>query len=89
MWLKEKEMHTGERSLRALVDKWLWPGPAMTVRVMKSSRTPSSRRRYVRVGAFWPEGYRAIVFFQHDDGSWNVFPPNTDVPAMRAYQLAV
>jgi hypothetical protein len=81
-------MHTGERSLRVLVEKWLWTDSAMTVRVMECSRTPSDRRRYVRVGTFGPKGYLAIVFFRHDDGSWNVFPPNTNMPAMRACRLA-
>jgi hypothetical protein len=80
-------MYAGEKSLRVLVDKWLGPGGAMTVRVMEFSRTRSDRRRYVRVGTFWREECFAIVFFRHDDGSWNVFPPGTDMPAMRACRL--
>jgi hypothetical protein len=86
--LVEKDMDTGQMSLRVLVDKWLGPGEAMTVRVMEFSRTPSDRRRYVRVGAFRREGCFTIVFFRHDDGSWNVFPPKTNMPAMRACRLA-
>jgi hypothetical protein len=88
MWLKEKDMHTGNKSVRVMVDKWFGPGAAMTVRVIEFSRTPSDRRRYVRIGALRPEGCLTIVFFRHDDGSWNVFPPKTDMPAMRACQLA-
>jgi hypothetical protein len=88
MCLKEKDMHTDEKPLRALVDKWLGPGAATTVRVMEFSRTPSDRRRYVRVGAFRRETGFSIVFFRHDDGSWNVFPARTNVPAMHGCQLA-
>lgn len=81
-------MRTDEKPLRALVDKWLGPGAAMTVRVMEFSRTPWDQRRYVRVGAFAQEGSFSIVFFRHDDGSWNVFPPKINVPTMRAWRLA-
>jgi hypothetical protein len=88
MCLKEKDMHTDEKPLRALVDKWLGPGAAMTVRVMEFSRTPLDRTRYVRVGALAQEGSFSIVFFRHDDGSWNVFPPKTNVPTMCACRLA-
>jgi hypothetical protein len=79
-------MDTGEKSLRVLVDKWL--GAAMAVRVMEFSRTPWDRRRYVRVEALRPQGYLTVAFFRHGDGSWNVFPPKTDMPAMGAYRLA-
>jgi hypothetical protein len=88
MWLMEKDMDTNEMSLRLLVDKWLGPGVAMEVRVVEFSRTPSGRGRYVRVGAFRREGCFTIVFFRHGDGSWNVFPPKINTPAMRACRLA-
>jgi hypothetical protein len=88
MRLKEKDMYAGERSLRVLVDKWIGPGVPMTARVMEFSRTRSDRRRYVRVGTFRRDECFAIVFFRHDDGSWNVFPPGTDMPTMRACRLA-
>ncbi|MFM0027350.1 hypothetical protein PQR70_13915 [Paraburkholderia madseniana] len=81
-------MHTGEKSVHVLVDKWFGPGAAMTVRVIEFSRTRSDRRRYLRIGALRPEGCLTIIFFRHDDGSWNVFPPKTDMPAMRACLLA-
>jgi hypothetical protein len=71
--LEGKDMHTDEKRLRALVDKWLEPGAARTARVMEFSRTLSDRRRYVPVGAFPREASFSIVFFRHDDGSWNPF----------------
>jgi hypothetical protein len=81
---KEKTMNTGQRSLRLLVEKWLAPTPAMLVRVTRFSRTRSNQRRYVCVEASRPAGSLAIFFFRHDDGSWCVFPPATERPAMRA-----
>jgi hypothetical protein len=62
--LKEKDMHTVEKPLGALVDKSLGSDAAMTVRVMEFSRTPSDRRRYVRVGAFPRETSFSIVSFR-------------------------
>jgi hypothetical protein len=81
-------MGTGEKSLRLLVGKWFGPAAAVPVHVMEFSRTSSDRRRYVRVGALRPQGCLAIVFFRHDDGSWNVFPAKTNAPTMRADRLA-
>ena len=81
-------MGTGEKSLRLLVGKWFGPAAVVPVHVMAFSRTPADRRRYVRVGALRPQGSLAIVFFRHDDGTWNVFPAKTNMPAMRADRLA-
>ena len=82
-------MGTGEKSLRSLIDKWLGSNEAMTMRVIQFSRMPADRRRYVRVSASRSQGSLTIVFFRHDDGSWNVFPPKSTAPAMRAERLAV
>ena len=81
-------MGSGEKCLRLLVVKWFGPAAVVTARVLAFSRTSSDRRRYVRIGAVRSDGYLAIVFFRHDDGSWNVFPANASTPAMRAYPLA-
>ncbi|MGF6920539.1 hypothetical protein [Paraburkholderia sp. 40] len=75
-------MNIGEKSLHWLVDKWLAPGPAMPAHVTRFSRTRSTRKRYVQVETSRPAGTLTIVFFRHDDGSWCVFPPETDRPAM-------
>jgi hypothetical protein len=77
-------MHTDEKSLRYAVDKWLAPTPAMPARVVRFC----VRARYVCVEALRPTGVLAIVFFRHDDGSWNVFPPQIKRPSMGVERLA-
>jgi len=77
-------MNTAEKSLRFLVEKWLGATPAMRVRVTQFSRTRQNHKRYVRVEALRPAGSIAIFFFRHDDGTWCVFPPETERLAMRA-----
>ncbi|MGF6297757.1 hypothetical protein OKW43_008486 [Paraburkholderia sp. WC7.3g] len=51
-------------------------------------RIPSSRRRYGYVEALLPAGALAIYFFLHDDGTWCVFPPAVERPAMSVLRLA-
>jgi hypothetical protein len=85
---REREMNASEKSLRLVVEKWFAPTPAMPVHVTEFGRTTSTQRRYVRIEALRPAGPLAIFFFQHDDGSWNVFPPIAVMPAMRACRLA-
>lgn len=81
-------MDSGKVCLRSLIAKWFGQSAVMTVRVMEFSRTPSDRRRYVRIGLMRPDAGLTIVFFRHDDGSWNVFPAKASTMAMRAYSLA-
>jgi hypothetical protein len=81
-------MGSGDRSLRLQVEKWLGPTPATPVRVTRFGRIPSSRRRYVCVEAFLPAGALAIYFFLHDDGTWCVFPPAVERPAMNVLRRA-
>jgi len=69
-------------SLRGLVDKWLAPTAAVPARVTRFSRMPLERRRYVCVETAHPTGTLSIFFFRHDDGSWCVFPPAGQRPAM-------
>ena len=85
---EESKMDSGEKCLRTLVDKWFGPSAVVTIRVMEFSRTRTDRRRYVRIGAVCAHKDVTIVFFRHDDGSWNVFPAKTNSPVMRAYPLA-
>jgi|ERR1700674_11923 hypothetical protein len=82
--LKETAMNGSEKSLRRLIDKWLAPTPAIPVRVKRFSGMRSNQRRYVCVEASRSAGSLVIFFFRHDDGSWCVFPPATERPAMRA-----
>jgi len=86
--LEESERGSGEKCLRTLVGKWFGPSAVMTIRVVEFSRTRTDRRRYVRIGEARVDGSLTIVFFRHDDGSWNVFPAKRSTPAMHAYLLA-
>lgn len=81
-------MGSGEKCLRTLVDKWFGPPSVVTTRVMEFSRTRVDGRRYVRIGAASADGNLTIVFFRHDDGSWNVFPAKASRITMHAYPLA-
>ena len=81
-------MGCGEKCLRTLVGKWFGHSTAKTISVVEFSRTPKDRRRFVRIGGPLVDGTLTIVFFRHDDGSWNVFPENRSTPAMHAYPLA-
>jgi hypothetical protein len=76
-------------TLRFLIEKWLAPAPTTPVRVTRFSCTRSNQRRNVRVEALRPEGSVVILFFRHGDGTWCVFPPDTERLAMRAYASAV
>ncbi|TDN59173.1 hypothetical protein [Paraburkholderia sp. BL10I2N1] len=78
-------MNTDQKSLRWLIDKWLAPTPAMPVRLIRYGLAGSRQRRCVRVESLRPTGLLAIFFFQHDDGSWCVFPPATRGPVMHTY----
>jgi hypothetical protein len=77
-----------ENSLRLLIDKWLTPTIATRVQVTRFSRAYPNRNRCVRVEALRPAGSVAIFFFQHDDGTWRVFPQETRRPTLRAYAIA-
>jgi hypothetical protein len=77
-----------EKTLHWAVDKWLAPTPAMPARVTRFCRTRDYRRRYVCVEALRPGGLLSIFFFRHDDGSWNVFPPAAERPAMNGWRTA-
>ncbi|MBC8752265.1 hypothetical protein OKW42_004724 [Paraburkholderia sp. WC7.3d] len=81
-------MRSVDRSLRLLVEKWIRPTPATPVRVIRFGRIPSSRRRYVCVEALLPAAALVIYFFLHDDGTWHVFPPAVERPAMSVLRLA-
>lgn len=78
-------MSTAGTSLRLLVEKWLAPGTATPVRVTRFGRTRLNRLRCVCVEAARSEGSIAIFFFQHQDGTWCVFPPETRRLAMRTH----
>ncbi|RZF24224.1 hypothetical protein EVC45_40015 [Paraburkholderia sp. UYCP14C] len=72
-------MASAARSLRTMVQDWL--SPTRGFRVSHVGRTVGGR--YVCVVADNGSGPMAIFFFRHRDGSWCVFPPPPERPALR------
>jgi hypothetical protein len=81
----ERAMDKEKKSLRLLIEKWLAPTPAMPVRVTRMGGIHRHRMRYVCVEASRPAGPLEIFFFRHDDGTWHVFPPEAERPAMSVF----
>ncbi|KAA0998226.1 hypothetical protein FVF58_45375 [Paraburkholderia panacisoli] len=73
-------MTEGRTSLRALIDKWVGRTATSPIRVIRHGDARS--RRYVHVSLLRSQSAHMIFFFRHDDGSRNVFPPETQRPAM-------
>lgn len=78
-----------QSSLHAVVDKWLAPSPARPVGRVLHGRMAGNRARYVRVEAIRAGEGNAMMFFKHDDGSWQVFPPAATRMMMSAQRLAM
>jgi hypothetical protein len=78
-------MEMTERSLRFMVEKWLVMAPSVSVRVTRGSRARSSQRRSVCVEALQSPDMFAIYLFRQGDGSWDVFPCDTERPAMSVF----
>jgi hypothetical protein len=55
----------------------------MPARVIQVRNNRSEHQRFVRVEALRPTGLLSIIFFRHDDGTWNVFPPSMPRPAIQ------
>jgi hypothetical protein len=81
-------MQSIENSLHWAVDKWLAPTPEHPARVVRLCRSHATGSRYVCIEAMLANGPIAIIFFRHDDGTWNVFPPQARRPSMSAQRLA-
>lgn len=75
--------------LRSIVEKWIAPGPATSVSVRRCSRYGSARGRHVRVDVVRPTGPCCVHFFEHDDGCWQVLPPDRTRLTMGAYSTSV
>jgi hypothetical protein len=71
-----------ERSLRFMVEKWLVLASAIAVRVTRGTCVRPHQMRYVCVEASVSTGTFAIYFFRRGDGTWCVFPPDAERPAM-------
>jgi hypothetical protein len=80
-------MYAAKKSLRFAVEKWLAPTLATPIRVTRFSRIRSAQRRYVCVETWRPEGPVSLFFFQHDDGAWRVFPPESRCLSIGACKL--
>lgn len=81
-------METQHDSLRRAIDKWLAPTPAAPIHAIRLCRMPVNHVRYVRVGTIRPAGAYELLLFRHDDGTWQVFPPNTARTMMSPHRLA-
>lgn len=75
-------MASAERSLRKMVEYWLAPNAVKPVRVTTFRNRRLQGECFVRVEAWKTEEPIAMFFFRHRDGSWRIFPPNPQRPAM-------
>ena len=78
-------MQKAERSLRFMVEKWLVMAPSVSVRVTRGSGARSNQRRCVCVEALQSADTFAIYLFRQGDGTWDVFPPEAERPAMSIF----
>jgi len=81
-------MPTAEKSLRVLVDKWFGATGVRLVRVQLRRLPGPTAARCICVEAQRPAGTLTVFFFRHNNGSWQVFPPETIRPAMSLDRLA-
>ncbi len=77
-------MDNGERSLRGLVDKWIGLSALARGRVFRVSRKDALEARCVCVEVRRASGPLSLMFFQHGDGSWCVFPPAVNRPTLHS-----
>jgi hypothetical protein len=76
-------MSSDAMPLRSLIDKWMGSTPASPIRLTRVNYAKSTPIRCVRAESLRETGVLAILFFRHGDGSWYVFPPMLERPAMR------
>jgi hypothetical protein len=81
-------MNATRTSLRLQIGKWLGPISSKTVRITRSDHTGDGRVRCISVEALRQNSTLSIVFFRHGDGSWLIYPPEVERPAMGAYLRA-
>ncbi len=77
-------MDSGEGSLRRLIDKWVGQAPWTDGRIFRISHTDACKARCICVEIPRASGLLSLMFFQHDDGSWWVFPPAAHRPSLRS-----
>lgn len=81
-------MNATRTSLRMQIEKWFGFAAGKAVRITRIGSSNCGRVRCVIVESVQPNDSRAIVFFQHDTGSWHVYPPQAPRPSMSAYPRA-
>lgn len=81
-------MSSNGTSLRNLIDKWLAPTPASPIVLSRPRYSKPQSLRCVRAESIGSSSGLAILFFRHRDGSWCVFPPESERPTMRAVLMA-
>jgi hypothetical protein len=75
-------MRPERQSLRNAVEKWLSPDSQAAVHAQRIRRDKRKTYRCVRVDMSCRGTPISIAFFRHDDGSWQVYPPAIERPAM-------
>jgi hypothetical protein len=80
-------MTEGRMSLRAVIDKWVGRTATNPIKIVRHGDARSGR--YVLVSLSRSATMQTIFFFRHDNGSWNVFPPETQRPAMTHQQYGL
>ena len=73
----------GTSRLRMLMEKWLPREGRSRFRIERLRRGAPRTSRVVRVEITLQSGPAALIFFQHDNEVWHVFPPQAESPCMR------
>lgn len=76
-------MTSDGKSLRLMVEHWLVRDSSNGVRVLKFRHRPSEQERYVCIETLRGENSVAMFFFRHQDGTWRIYPPSRERPALR------
>ena len=76
-------MTNGGKSLRLMVEHWLVADPANGVRVTEFRNRPSKQECYVCIETLRGENPVSMFFFRHQDGTWRIYPPSRERPALR------
>jgi hypothetical protein len=79
-------MKDGRDSLRVQIEKWFGAAQPTAIQISRSVRSLPGTARSVSVSR--PRCPYVIVFFQHGDGSWRVYPPSVSRPALNALRAA-
>jgi hypothetical protein len=75
-------MSAVKQSLRLVVNKWIAARSEGNVRLTRSPHAQSGAGRFVCVEVTQKDRPFAIIFFRHEDGSWQVFPPPARRPML-------